>query len=153
MPDDGRHGDAPRGDASGGAAGAAPGRGTPDLRDLARDWITLWQSEIAALAVDREAQETWHTMLALWAGAAGAMLTAAPRERPGGRSYRNPAGPAGAAAAPGTPAAAAAPDARDAEIERLARHVRELEARLADLEHGVRDGDGGHRRGAKRRRG
>jgi hypothetical protein len=141
---------------SGAEEGAAPhdaaaGAG-PDLRRLARDWITLWQSELAALAVDREAQETWHTMLALWAGAAGAMLSAAPRERPGARHHRPAAGPAGSAAAPGTPPAAAAPDARDAEIERLARHVRELEARLADLEHGVRGGDGGDRRGPRRRR-
>ena len=50
----------------------------PDLRKLAQDWITLWQSELAALAVDREAQETWHAMLALWAGAAAAMLQAMP---------------------------------------------------------------------------
>ncbi len=42
-----------------------------DLQGLARDWITLWQSELAALAVDREAQETWHVLLSLWAGAAG----------------------------------------------------------------------------------
>ena len=41
------------------------------LQELARDWITLWQSELAALAVDREAQETWHVLLSLWAGAAG----------------------------------------------------------------------------------
>ena len=38
---------------------------------LARDWITLWQSELAALAVDREAQETWHVLLSLWAGGRG----------------------------------------------------------------------------------
>jgi hypothetical protein len=155
MPDDVRHGDGPSGEAPDGApkgaSGAAEsGRYKPDLRGLAHDWITLWQSELAALAVDREAQETWHTMLALWAGAAGAMLTAAPRERPAGRGFRPAGGPAGAAAAPGTPPAAAAPDARDAEIERLARHVRELEARLADLEHGLRDGDRGDRRGPGR---
>src|SRR3984885_15790000 len=54
----------------------------PDLRKLAQDWITLWQSELAGLAVDREAQETWHAMLALWAGAAAAMLRAMPRDDP-----------------------------------------------------------------------
>jgi hypothetical protein len=140
MPDDAGHGDAPP------DFDLPP----PDLQGLARDWITLWQSELAAMAVDREAQETWQTMLALWAGAAGAMLAAAPRERPGaGRS----GGPARPAAAAGTAPAAAAPDPRDAEIERLARHVRELEARLADLERGVRNGDGGDRRGPGRRRG
>ena len=36
------------------------------------------------VAVDREAQETWQAMLALWAGAAAAMLRAAPRQEAGG---------------------------------------------------------------------
>jgi hypothetical protein len=36
-----------------------------DPATLARDWITLWQSELAATAVDREAQETWRFMLSL----------------------------------------------------------------------------------------
>jgi hypothetical protein len=150
MSEDGRHGGASPGESPGETAqdGVAP-----DLRALARDWITLWQSELAALAVDREAQETWHTMLALWAGAAGAMLTAAPRERPGRGAPRHAGGHAGPAASPGTAPAAAAPDPRDAEIERLARHVRELEARLAEIEHGLRDGNGGGRRRPGQRRG
>ena len=49
----------------------------PDLEALARDWITLWQSELAAIAADREMQESWQAILALWAGAAGAILAAA----------------------------------------------------------------------------
>src|SRR5580700_10241594 len=137
----------------------------PDLAALARDWVTLWQSELAAIAADREAQESWQAILALWAGAAGAMLAAAPRSWTSrtGPSYAGPAtvqpateaaphepadGRAGAAAPPGAAAAAAAPDPRDAEIDRLARHVADLESRLRELAHGVRRGDGGHRRGA-----
>lgn len=30
-----------------------------EVERLAEDWITLWQSEIAALAADREAAEAW----------------------------------------------------------------------------------------------
>ena len=80
------------------------------------------------MAVDREAQEGLQTLAALWAGAAGAMLSAAPRGYDAG-----PVGPR-APAAPRSAAAAAAPDARDAEIERLGRLVGELERRLAELE-------------------
>src|ERR1700733_6419661 len=66
----------------------------PDLRKLAQDWITLWQSELAGLAVDREAQETWQVMLTLWAGAAAAMLRAMPRdERASGRGWYPPGYP------------------------------------------------------------
>ena len=105
-----------------------------DLQALARDWITLWQSELAATAVDREAQEGVQALVALWAGAAGAMLSAMPRgmHEPGPFSAQ-PFG-TGTPVAPRAAAAAAAPDARDAEIERLGRLVGELERRLADLE-------------------
>src|SRR5271157_1743416 len=103
----------------------------PDLAALARDWVTLWQSELAAIAADREAQENWQAIVALWAGAAGAMLSAAPRSwasagpsRPQSAAvppaaqaapHEPAAGRAGAAAPSGAAAAAAAPDPRDAE--------------------------------------
>jgi hypothetical protein len=108
----------------------------PDLQALARDWITLWQSELTAAAADRELQETWQTLASLWAGAAAAMLHGLPRGGPDVGGFPFPAGGA-RAAAPARPAsAAAAPDARDAEIDRLARRIAELERRLADLERG-----------------
>jgi hypothetical protein len=110
-----------------------------ELQELARDWITLWQSELAALATDREAQETWQTLMALWAGAAGAMLQALPRAGHDGGGARS-------SYAPRPAAAPAAPDPRDAEIERLARRVAELERRLAELERGG-DGKGAGDRG------
>ena len=54
-----------------GSRAVRPGiRPGASLHELARDWITLWQSELAALAADREAQETWQALVALWAGAA-----------------------------------------------------------------------------------
>jgi hypothetical protein len=114
-------------------AGDPPEPGGASPHELARDWITLWQSELTALAADRETQETWQAMVALWAGAAGAMLnggSAASAPRPGDGAGRR----AGSAAATGTASAAAAPDPRDAEIERLAGRVAELEQRLAGLE-------------------
>lgn len=131
-----------------------PAAPPPGLEALARDWVTLWQSELAAIAADREAQESWQAILALWAGAAGAMLAAAPRfwaphagHADANPSHANPphAGPGpvphsnaqpshehadghpGTAAPQGAAAAAAAPDPRDAEVDRLARHVAELE--------------------------
>jgi hypothetical protein len=109
--------------------------GSADLQALARDWITLWQSELAAAAADREIQEAWQTFAALWAGAATAFAQALPRDGHDGRS-----GGTGAAAAPRAAPAAVAPDSRDAEIERLRRRVDALERRLAERE---RDGDTG----------
>jgi uncharacterized membrane protein YccC len=115
----------------------------PDPRKLAQDWITLWQSELSAMAADPEMRESWQTVMAFWAGTMSAMLRGLPRagasERPG-----NPAadrhdrtdGHARTADAPRAAPAHAASDARDAQIERLARNVAALERRLADLERG-----------------
>ena len=122
---------------------APPGdtpHGPETLHQLARDWIALWHSELAALAVDREAQETWHTLLALWAAAADTMLAALPRGLPDGGW---PAGPGRPAPAPRSAPAPAAPDPRDAELARLAAHIAELERRIAELE---RERDGKRRR-------
>ena len=100
----------------------------PDLGKLAQDWITLWQSELAALAADREAQETWRTWLAIWAGVAASAMKALPRHD------GLHAGGGGAADAPRAAPAAAASDPRDAVIDRLARHAGELARRVAELE-------------------
>lgn len=117
----------------------------PDLLELARDWITLWQSELSALATDREAQEAWQKLISLWAGTASALL--APAASPAGSGERSN-GHARAAAAAGTAAVAASPDPRDAEIERLRGRVDTLERRLADVERGRRSTGGNARRGA-----
>jgi hypothetical protein len=105
----------------------------PDPRKLAQDWITLWQSELSAMAADPELRESWQTIMALWAGTMAAVVRGLPRA-PGAHDHAGR--PAGTADAARTTAAAAASDARDAEIERLARHVATLERRLADIERG-----------------
>ena len=105
-----------------------------DWRALARDWVTIWQSELAALADDREAAQTWQRMVDGWARMAEAMIAATPEPSPAHPSpaHRDERVP-GPAAPAGATAAAAAPDARDAELERLATRVAELERRLAAL--------------------
>jgi hypothetical protein len=127
----------------------SPAHEGPDLQKLAQDWITLWQSELSAMAADREIQETWQATLALWAGIASAMMTTvagtvrtATSQRDERRTRR-----ARTEYAAGAPPPAAAPDARDAEIERLARHIATLEVRLGELERRRRP-----RRPAKRKR-
>ena len=80
------------------------------------DWATLWQSEVAALAVDREAQEGIHAWCQAWSSA---------RERLAGHHAAAGRTDADAAARP-TPAAAAA-DPRDEQIEQLRRRIAELE--------------------------
>ena len=100
-----------------------------DPQALARDWITIWQSEFSALATDREMQEGWVRLIELWAQAATTAAALLPGALPHDSTDRR-AGPA----APAGPAAAlAAPDARDATIQRLADRVAELERRLAGL--------------------
>ena len=157
--------DAKRPTGGGPAEGRQPGdahesdaeQPSSDAASLARDWITLCQSELAALAVDREAQEAWHTMLSLWAGAAGAMLQSAPRgwngfagwDPMGGAGADGASRRAGPPAAARPPAAGAAPDPRDAEIERLGGRLSELESRLAQLEQGS---GGGARKQPRRTR-
>jgi len=121
-------------DPKAGPAGAA----THAPAETWQDWVTIWQSELNALATDREPQQIWLRLVESWAvraRAAGAFLPACAQSMPGhdGASGRAPAEPS-ARAAP----SAAAPDAGDSErqradLERLARRVAELERRLAEL--------------------
>ncbi len=94
------------------------------------DWVTLWQSELAGLVLDREVQEAQLQAIDAWAAQAREMarLWARALER---RTLHGATGPA---PAPGAAAAAAAPDERDSRIERLLARVDELERRLARLE-------------------
>jgi hypothetical protein len=125
-----------------GTAGAAA-TDLPDPRKVAQDWITLWQSELSAMAADPEIRESWQTLMALWAGTMSTLLRGLPRDPLGNRGHDGAGGRAGSADASGAASAAAAPDARDAEIDRLARHVAALEQRLAELSQRVERERGG----------
>jgi hypothetical protein len=102
--------------------------------DTWQDWVTIWQSELNALATDREAQQAWAKLVELWAAqarAAGAFLPRRPGDDPA-------CGRAGAEPSTRPAAPAAAPDAGVAEqqrhaIEHLERRVQELERRLREL--------------------
>jgi hypothetical protein len=119
--------------------------GNPDpdpaeLEQLAEDWITLWQSEIAAFAADREAAEAWAAATAAWAALGAAWLRAAAAP-PFGRPA--PSWPHdGAVSTTRPPPSPSPPDAgggpRDARPDDgLRDRLAELERRLADLEGGA----------------
>ncbi len=115
----------PKGPGDGEANGPAGNPASPAA--LWQDWITIWQSELNAMATDREVPLALTRLVALWAEgarAAGAWL-------PDGS-----AGRAGTKPSAGAETAAAAPDPRDLAIERLARRVEELERRLGGLDDG-----------------
>jgi len=120
-----------------------------DLDRLAEDWITLWQSELAAMAADPELAEAWAAAVALgaaWWRAQAAGLGRMPPWPPGGAMPGFPFGgpadanpwahdapgpsPAGDAYAGQQPARHGCNDAT-ALLQRLA----ELEQRLAEVEH------------------
>jgi hypothetical protein len=118
------------------AAGAAPGGppqpGSPQA--IAADWVTIWQSELAALATDREMQDAWTRLVARWAQLAQAAVRLLPQGVAG--SADGSAGRAGPAAPARPKAPVAAPDARDAALQHLADRVEELERRLRALSPG-----------------
>jgi hypothetical protein len=96
---------------------------------LAEDWVALWQSELTAMAADRELRESWAAMVALWAGTATSALGAIRAAHDPGRTAV-PLQPA----RPAPPAAASQPGVD--EVERLNRRIAELEQRLAAFERG-----------------
>lgn len=85
----------------------------PDPAALLRDWMTLVQTELAGLAGDREALETWQAVAALWANAARLVP-------------HDPPWPAPVVAASGV--------GQFAERDALLARIDALERRIADLE-------------------
>jgi len=91
----------------------------------ARDFLAIWQSELVAMAADRELREGWAALVTLWANSAAALIHDHP-----------PAGSAGATQPAGAAALGLAPDPGLDEIARLRHHIAELEQRLGVLERG-----------------
>ncbi len=88
--------------------------------DPMQDWITIWRSEMAGMAQDRELREGVEQSMAAWQA-----VVQASRDALGGP------GPDAAARAT---AADAASVARDGEIACLTARIDDLERRLAKLE-------------------
>lgn len=93
--------------------------------ELAKNLLAIWQSELTAMAADRELRETWVALVRLWAQTASASAALWPHDSTAGSSVSaQPPGPA-------APDAASGPGLD--EISRLNRRVSELERDLAEL--------------------
>lgn len=110
----------------------------PDFTALAQDWVTLWQSEMIALARDREVQEHWATLVGFWAHLAGQTIAARAaliraHDQPAPRSTRtdDAARPAPAATASHS---GGEPGADQPSLAQLHRRIADLENRLAALD-------------------
>ena len=126
---------------------------TPDLENLARRFLDLWQDQLAAMASDPEAAESLNRLMALEGPAGAAFATAYGQIRPGespahdGRAQTDSA----PEAAPGTKATAPAPGDGDGHMDELLRRLGDVEKRLADLESRP-GGTGGSAKGKPRKR-
>jgi hypothetical protein len=99
------------------------------LAELLEDWVTIWQSELSGLIVDREMQDALLRVVDGWAAQSRAALRIlGPALRGVGPDGATP--PSGTNVSPGSKAAAAAPDGRDAVIQQLLDRVAELERRI-----------------------
>jgi hypothetical protein len=110
----------------------------PDLAQLAKRYLDLWETQLAAFGSDpalldqmaRTVAAVGATLVA--ASAAAGDAATAQSEDPGHGGSRSRKQDAAAAAR--TPAAAAAPPDRDARLDQLARQLADLERRLAGIE-------------------
>jgi len=120
-----------------------------ELDRLAEDWITLWQTEIAAMAADREAAEAWAGAAQFWAAMGAGMGAGWMRMATKGFAHDTPAWPAPAATPP-DPGRQPGPGGAEPDA-RLDARLAELERRLAAIERGP-GGKPADRRGPRRRK-
>jgi hypothetical protein len=97
---------------------------------FAEDWIALWQSELTAMAADRELRESITAMIALWASTANTSLSLLSQHESSRRDAQT-------LQPPRSTAVASASEPGLDEVASLHRRITELEQRLAGLE---RDG-------------
>src|SRR5262249_62125267 len=135
----------------------------PDIADLAKRYVALWQDYLTATAADPDLADALARLITgLGAFASPWLRQAAAAAQRGRRSDmasptpphdRRTADPARPAPAAPRPAAAAAPsDGRSDELAQLGRRLAVVEERLAALEAGARQRSAGARSTARRRR-
>jgi len=125
----------------------------PELDDLARRFLDLWQQQLSAWATDPELARQMGSFMAF----ATASMPKAPF-RPGaiapGGTGDGPAAPEAADGAPqgGAAPARAAPRGGGVDLDKLAQRLAALERRLARMESGARRTGGSARKGTRKRR-
>lgn len=102
--------------------------GPVDPAAMIRDWMTIWQSEVAAMGVDREMQENWARLAGAWAPSAAPFGPGHdPQGRPGADAATRPA--AAADASDAEPGARAEIAFLRGELAGLRQRIEKLEAR------------------------
>jgi hypothetical protein len=105
----------------------------PDLAQLAKRYLDLWETQLAAFGTDPALlDQVARTVAAMGATLVAASAAAGQSEEPGHGPSRNRK--QNAAAAARTPAAAAASSDGDARLDQLARQLADMERRLAAIE-------------------
>ena len=129
---------------------------TPDLENLARRFLDLWQDQLAAMASDPEAAESLNRLMALAGPARATFATAYGQNRPGGPPAHDGRAQTDSAPetapAPGTEAAAPAPGDGDGNVDEFLRRLGDVEKRLAELESRLGETGGGAEGKPRKRR-
>ena len=114
---------------------------TPDLDELARQYLDLWQQHLGALAADAVVADTMAKTLELMNGSAAAFAQMAQHgtQQPGDTNHGGESS--------GTATVGAAPGRSDDDLGKLAGRIEELERRIAELESAP---GGGGKKPAKR---
>ena len=125
---------------------------TPDMENLARRFLDLWQDQLAAMASDPEAAESLNRLMALAGPPGAAFATAYGQNIPGESPAHDGRAQTDSAPAPGATAAAPASGDGDGNLGELLRRLGDVEKRLAELESGPGETGGGAKRKSRKRR-